>query len=207
MPDPGSISRWIDDLRAGRDDAADALWRPYYERLVGLARRKLGDVPKRVADEEDVVISAFQSFCAGAAAGRFPKLSDRDDLWQVLVMLTVRKAINQRKRETAQKRGVGRVRGESAFLDPSAEGEGEREGIAQVVDSLPSPDMLAELIDELERLFDRLDDDQRQLALWRLESYSNREIAQRLERTIRWVERKFRLIRHAWMQETPRWRA
>jgi hypothetical protein len=46
----------------------------------------------RAADEEDVALSAFHSFCRDAEAGRFPELGDRKDLWQILVMLTARKA-------------------------------------------------------------------------------------------------------------------
>ena len=46
------------------------------------------------------------------AAGRFPELDDRQDLWKVLVMLTARKAVDQLRRGHAQKRGGGLVRGE-----------------------------------------------------------------------------------------------
>lgn len=58
-----SVSQWIDGLKAGEEAAAAKLWQRYYLRLVGLARKKLGDSPRRVADEEDVVLNAFQSFC------------------------------------------------------------------------------------------------------------------------------------------------
>jgi hypothetical protein len=54
---------------------------------MGLARAKLGGQPRRVADADDVVVSAFASFCRGAELGRFQRLEDRDDLWQVLGMI------------------------------------------------------------------------------------------------------------------------
>jgi len=67
--------------------------------LVGLARTKLHGSPRRVADEEDVALSAFDSFCRNAAQGRFPQLFDRDGLWKLLVLLTARKAAHQRRDE------------------------------------------------------------------------------------------------------------
>ncbi len=54
-----SVSQWIDGLKAGDAAAAAKLWRRYYRRLVGLARKKLGDRPRRVADEEDVVLRNY----------------------------------------------------------------------------------------------------------------------------------------------------
>ena len=47
------------------------------------------------------MLSPFGSILRGIEEGRFKRLDDRDDLWQVLAMLTVRKAINQRKRLTS----------------------------------------------------------------------------------------------------------
>src|SRR5262249_32221455 len=83
MPTPGSVTVWIEQLKAGDAAAAAPLWQGYFRRLVGLARQRLGAAPRGVADEEDVALSAFASFCRAAAQGRFPRLDDRDDLWQV----------------------------------------------------------------------------------------------------------------------------
>jgi len=109
MPAPGSVTAWIEQLKAGDAAAAATLWQGYFRRLVGLARQRLGAAPRGVADEEDVALSAFDSFCRAAAQGRLPHLDDRDDLWQVLMMLTARKAINLIERECSQKRGGGHV--------------------------------------------------------------------------------------------------
>src|SRR4051794_14019304 len=88
----GSITRWLGDLRDGGDVAAQPLWERYFARLVGIARRRLTGTPCGVADEEDAALSAFNSFVAGAKAGRFPQLNDRECLWRLLAVLTVRKA-------------------------------------------------------------------------------------------------------------------
>ena len=106
-----SVTLWLGQLQAGDSDAAQQLWQRYVDRLIRLASRKLGDLPRRVADEEDVVISAFNDFLRGVEEGRFARLDDREDLWQVLVMLTERKAIGLRRKVQAEKRGAGQVRG------------------------------------------------------------------------------------------------
>src|SRR4051812_1467421 len=89
----GSITRWIGPLKAGDEAAAQEFWQRYFATLMGLARERLKGARPGPADEEDVALSALNSFFAGAAAGRFPRLEDRDDLWRVLVTITARKAI------------------------------------------------------------------------------------------------------------------
>src|SRR6187200_2348233 len=121
MSSTGSVTHWIDLLKGRDPTAIQQLWEAYFPRLVGLARKKLRESPRRAADEEDVALSAFDSFCEGAAQGHFPQLTDRDDLWHVLVTITTRKALQLLRHEQRQKRGGGAVRGESAFHDGAAE--------------------------------------------------------------------------------------
>src|SRR5262249_12447635 len=66
MAEPGSVSRWLGDLQEGEHEAAARLWERYAHRLVALARARLSDLPRRAADEEDVALSAFASFCRAA---------------------------------------------------------------------------------------------------------------------------------------------
>lgn len=173
------------------------IWQRYFRRLLGLARKKLASGPNRAADEEDVALSAFHSFCRGAVAGQFANLEDRNDLWQVLAMITTRKAIRQRQRERAKKRGGGNVRGESALgagASPSDCG-----GILNATDGGPTPEFIAMMDDEFETLLGRLPDDElRQVALARLEGFSNEEIAEQIGRHVRSVERKLQMIRRYW---------
>jgi ECF sigma factor len=108
----GSVTRWIGDLKSGGDSAAQRLWERYFERLVRLARNKLQTTrrPRTVEDEEDAALSAFDSFCRGVDRGRFPRLADRDDLWRLLVVLTMRKALDQIERQGAARRSAKRGR-------------------------------------------------------------------------------------------------
>src|SRR6516165_9840548 len=111
MSPGGSVTQWLGQAQAGDPAAAQQLWERYFGRLVAFARVKLQGAPRGMADEEDVALSAFDSFYRGVEQGRFPRLSDRDDLWQVLVVLTERKAINLMHHERRQKRGGSTVQG------------------------------------------------------------------------------------------------
>lgn len=200
MSTTGSVTHWIDRLKAGDDRAAQALWERYCKRLLPMARANLRGASRRVADEEDVLISAFDSFCRGAQTGKFPDLNDRDDLWRLLVVMTTRKALNQRKRFRRLKRGGGRVRGESAFADgnhPDA-----IRHISQIIGDEPTPEFAGQLAELVERLLDGLDDETLQnVAIWKMDGHTNREIAEKLECSIRTVARKLRIIRKQLQQE------
>ena len=192
-----SETYWLDELKAGRLEAAAPLWTKYFCRLQGLARQKLSGSPRRAADEEDVAISAFHSFCRGVQDERFRQLESRSDLWQVLAMITTRKAIRQVERERAQKRGGGAVRGESVFL--KADGDYDAAGLAQFIGGGPTPGFQAAAEEEFELLLDRLDQPAlRQIALLKLDGHTNQEIAEQIGRNVRSVERKLNLIRSLW---------
>ncbi len=106
---PGSITRWLEGLKAGRPEAVDAIWRRYYDRVFAVARRRLQQGPHQaVEDGEDVALSALHNLAAGAAQGRFERLDDRSDLWQVLAAITVKKAIGRRRWYDRWKRLPGR---------------------------------------------------------------------------------------------------
>jgi DNA-directed RNA polymerase specialized sigma24 family protein len=196
---PGSVSLWIARLKAGGRDAARPLWENYCRQLVTRARRRLGGVPRRAADEEDVALSAFDSFCRAAERGRFPDLFDRDDLWQLLVLITDRKACDLAKYER-RRRPVG-----GAVLDEAALGQGAAAGaapLAGVPGPEPGPEFAAHAGEECRRLLAALgDDDLRRVALRRLEGYSVGEIAAECGRVPRTVKRWLRLIRQTWEQE------
>jgi RNA polymerase sigma factor (sigma-70 family) len=195
-----TVSQWIDGLKSGDQSAAAMLWQRYYRRLLGLARKKLGDSPRRVADEEDVALSAFRSFCERAQEDRFPDLRDRNDLWHLIVRITERKAYDQFRKQTRKKRGSGLVGGESVFVKLQVSSEGA--GINAVAGPEPTPEFAAEMVEAVRRLMDQLEDDElRQIALYKLEGYTNEEIAGKIGRALPTVERRLRLIREKWHGE------
>jgi DNA-directed RNA polymerase specialized sigma24 family protein len=198
MSSAASVTTWVEQLRAGNRAAAQRLWERYFPRLVGLARRKLQGLPRRAADEEDVALSALASFCRGAEQGRFPRLEDRDDLWALLVVITARKAIDLRQRETREKRGGGRVGGESV-LDELLGDEDGAGGIGRVVGAEPTPEFAAQVAEGFRRLLALLPGDElRTVALRKMESYTNADIAVELGCADATVERRLKLIRSVW---------
>jgi len=194
-----SVTQWIDRLKAGDPVAAQKLWERYFRRLVGLARKKLRAAPRRAADEEDVALSAFDSFCRGAEHGRFAQLHDRLDLWQLLVLLTARKASDLAQHERRQKRGGGTVLDEAALPVDSSSPEAALE---QLAGPEPTPAFAAQVAEEYCRLLDRLDSTAlRTVAMRKVEGYGNEEIATQVGCSLRTVERRLRLIRGIWEQE------
>jgi integrase len=103
----GSVTHWVTALKAGDLAAAQPLWERYHRRLVALARQRLVTSARREADEEDIVQNAFQSFFEGVSHGCFPQLTDRDNLWRVLVVIIARKAVDQIVYEHRKRRRGG----------------------------------------------------------------------------------------------------
>ncbi len=195
-----SVTMWIEGLKQGDDEAASQLWSRYFEQLVRLARQKLGHTSRRVADEEDIALSVFRNLCDGAEAGRFDRLTDRDDLWALLITVTKHKAVDLIRYNTREKRLDGEIRGESVFLNRGDDGEAF--GIDHITGAEPTPEFLVTLQSQHERLLSLLRDDSlRNVALWRMEGFSNEDIAQKLDISVRSVERKLRLIRESWSAE------
>ena len=77
--------------------------------------------------------------------------------------------------------------------------------VERVVGDEPTPEFAALVADECERLLDRLGDDGlRRVAVWKMEGYSNEEIAGMLGSSLRTVARKLVAIRVIWTTEpTP----
>jgi len=187
MASEGSVTDWLGRLKAGDPAAPQQLWERYFLRLVALARTKLRSHRRRDADEEDVALSAFDTFCRNAEQGRFPQLLDREGLWRLLVIITARKAAHHLRDENTQKRGGG------AQTTPVLEGLLSRE---------PSPEFAAEFADECRRLLALLQDAElTSVALQRMDGYTIEEIAQKLGYAPRSIKRKLRLIRNAWEKE------
>ena len=185
MSPAGDVTRWLAQLKAGDREAAQPLWERYFRSLVGLARDRLRKLPRQAADEEDVALSAFDSFCRRAEQGRFPRLDDRDDLWQLLVLIAARKACDLAERAGRQRRDWRRT---AALEDPRGLSSGEAD-----------PAVAAEVAEESGRLLGLLPDEpMRSLALRKLEGYTNEEIAGQLGCSLATVERRLALIRKYW---------
>lgn len=179
------MDSWIDKLQTGDNAAAEDLWQRYYQRLVKIAYQRLSGSSKTMADEEDVVVSAFKSFFRAMEENRTPKLQSEDDIWRLLVTLTARKAIKQVRYESRDKR-----QGEAGKSQHDAV------PVEELIGTEPSPEFVLAITDEYRQLNERLlDDEMRLIALRKMEGYSNAEIAQELNTNLRTVQRRLAVIR------------
>ena len=194
------VTLWLRGLESGDQEAATRLWAYCYPRLLRHARHRLPERMRRVLDEEDVALSAFKSLCLGAARGSFAEIGGRDELWRLLLCITSRKAQGYVRHENREKRGGGKVRGESIFLTgDSADGDA---GIDQVPIGPPVAETPEDFARHCQDLFDALDDENLQaIAMLRMEGYRVDEIAERVGCARRSVERRLSLIRTIWLAE------
>jgi DNA-directed RNA polymerase specialized sigma24 family protein len=189
MHDDQSIAGWINRLKSGDEAAARRVWDEYFVRLTALARSRLNAATRRARDEEDVALSAINALCCGARRGQFRRLETRDDLWQLLALITCRKACTAVRRQHSRKEV-----GESALFDGIDVSSVGLDAIA----GEPNPEFLETLSATGDQLLGRLEPKLRTVALLKLEGYTNDEIAQRQQRSVKTVERYLKMIRHEW---------
>jgi hypothetical protein len=203
MSESHSVTRLVKELGSGDERehqaAAAELWERYFAQLAELARRHLSPRVRRREDEDDVLQSVYKSFCLRQRRGDYV-LNDRDDLWRLLARIVTNKARNTANRHLhKQKRAIGR----EAQDDRGAGGADDALPIVDgVPGSEPTPADAAEMAEELHRRMEGLDEALRRVAAWKLQGYTNEEIACEgmMNCTVRTVERKLALIRKHWEQ-------
>jgi len=202
VSEQASVTRWIEGLKGGQQDAARQLWDRYFQRLVHLVRRKLPAHQLRAFDEEDIALSAFQSFCAGVGGDRFPELEGRDNLWRVLLVIALRKVQAYLKAQNRLKRGGGLVRGESGVMAPDL--SAQLGGLDACAGDEPTPEVAAQVAEECDRLLTLLPDDAlRSIATLKMQGHTIDEIAQAMGCTSRMVKRRLEIIRRTWDEAAP----
>jgi RNA polymerase sigma-70 factor (ECF subfamily) len=198
----GSVTGDVARLRAAdsqeRNDAARRIWERFAPRLCILARNRLNARIRVREDENDVVQSMFQSFFTAQQQGeRAPQ--NRDELWRLLVWMTLCKVANAAHHHQRVRRDVRR---EQAPAGSSVDGEDGANPLAEIEDRLtlsPADEAVSRI--ELARMLLRLRKDLRQIIVWKLEGCTNAEIGRKLNRTERTVEMKMRLIREILVHE------
>ncbi len=191
-----SAARWIQRVSDGDELAVEKLWSIYFERLVYLAHGRLCSKLRRVVDAEDIALSAFHSFCRGVEQKRFPSLSDKDSLWRLLVTITLHKTLRAIRDQGRIKRGgqFKELAGISSDTDVVS-------AIQNVVSQEPSPEFAIEVAEQYTIYINALNDSElARIAHWKMEGYSNREVANMLDKSERTVERKLQLIRKIWVK-------
>lgn len=186
MPTDDSFDLVISRLRGGDQAAAAEILDRFTHRLVGLARRRLDPIRRKV-DPEDVLQSVYRSFFLRNAKGQFD-FSNWNDVWNMLVCLTLRKCGHRLEHFHAAVRDVRRETAPRPNADPSAEFE------ALVRD--PTPAEAAALAETIEELMRQLPDErQRQMLSLRLQGYTLAEIIGEVGRSEQTVIRVLERVR------------
>lgn len=194
MAGQSKITELMDRVASGDPEAAQTIVEIYFEKLAARANAELGPRHRQASDGEDIALSALNVFLDGMAKGAFPRLTNRHDLRRLLVTITLRKAQEQLRHEYRQKRGQGRVRTESAFVPTGA--ASEVPGIAGVASGIgaerePSPEEVFAFQEERERLLAEFPEGKlRQTVLLLMEGFDKHEIAEKMECSVRSVERR-----------------
>lgn len=196
MAETEPITQWIDGLREGDEESVRRIWDSFFHRMIAIARHRMRTARRTACDEEDIVVSAFKSFCAGVQRGKFPRLQDRDDLWRLLLVITARKVADQIQFQQRDKRDVRSELSSNELTHSSLHGQHE-----WFVSREPSPEFAAECSDQLRALLEQLQlEDLKRIALLKMEGYTNQDIARELDRSLATIERKLKTIREIWSQ-------
>ena len=182
--DSQSITRLIRAVQDPSSSAVRPLLSAYFDRLVRLAGTRLRNLPGLAGYDEDLALRSFHSVYERLRDPARPlDLAGRDDLWRLLATRTISRAIDLIRRHRP------------------AEVPGDQD-VMQLLNREPTPEEAAEVADECRRLLDALaEPGLRQIALWKVEGYTNEEIAARLDCVPRTVERKVSRIRLLWKHE------
>jgi RNA polymerase sigma factor (sigma-70 family) len=168
-------------LRRGDPEAAEAIFFRYAQRLISLAEQQLSRKLAARLDGADVVQSVFRTFFRRSAAGEF-RIDGSDELWRLLVQITVQKARAYGRRHTARVRDVfDEAPGGAALL------------LAAVAHE-PGPEEAAALVDQIQQLLRGLPALYCDLLQLRLEGHSIADTATRLGVSRRTVHRGLNLL-------------
>jgi len=164
-------------FRQGHEDAATELYRRYADRLHNLAARKCsGDLAARI-DADDIVQSVFCAFFQGAREG-FYDVPGGEDLWRLIVVIGLNKVREKRAFHQAAKRDV-RLTASAEHLESHCGADDPGHAL-----QLAFKEALA-----------HLDSSERQMAELLVEGHEVAEIAARVRRSKRTVERNLQTIR------------
>jgi RNA polymerase sigma-70 factor (ECF subfamily) len=176
ISDEGSDSSLIRRFRSGEDDAATKLYKRYAERLQRLAQRNTALDLTRRFDADDVVQSVFRTFFRRVRTGLYD-LPAGDELWRLLLVISLNKIRTLAVFHRAQKRSVGStVAPDSELLSQLSTGNTDEVALAS----------LKMVIGEV---LDNLPDVQQRIIVRRIEGCQVEEIAAETGRSKRTVER------------------
>lgn len=180
---PTSDRELLEELRSGNREAATALYRKYAKRLRQLIRTKCSAALARRIDADDILQSVFHAFFKGAANGMYD-VPAGEELWPLLLVIALNKIRTQGSFHLAAKRDV-RLTCALEMDEAGSQGVGRLEAH----EPLPFLKMVAD------EALERIPVIQREIVELRVAGYEVEEIAQRVGRSKRTVERLLQTCR------------
>lgn len=170
---PTSDASLLHRFQEGTDrTAATELYVRYAQRLRALATAQTGDDLAQRIDPDDIVQSVFRTFFRRAAAGEYD-VPDGDELWKLFLVIALNKVRAVAAHHRAAKRDVRKT----------ASGEALETG------SAPNEDDLRELQFTIDELLAPLSPMHREIITMRIAGHEVAEIATKVGRAKRSVER------------------
>ncbi len=169
-------------FRLGSEDAATALYLRYAKRLQALAKAQTGKQLATRFDPEDVVQSVFRTFFRRAVENGYD-VPAGDELWQLLLVLSLNKIRSLAAYHRAQKRDVARTNRPEHFEEMYEGSSGENE-VAYETMRLVIDELVAELPSPKNRIIEL-----------RIEGHEIQQIAEMTNRSMRTVERTLQQFR------------
>ncbi len=188
--DPAEISVWIQQLRRGQAEGIEEAWSRFFSKLVQIAGSRTRRFPGSTIDAEDIVASVFESAWRASKEGRLASIRNCDELWWWLLKITDFKTTDHVRRATKKTSG-----GKVAHVSVDDQ-------ILALISRDPDPQFWAVLDEEFARGLALLGDETlKQIAVMKLEGYTNQEIEERTKLAPATVTRKLRIIRNIWAKE------
>ena len=160
----------IAQFKAGSESAAGELFDRYCEKLMRLARRRIGQRMASRVDPEDVIQSAFRTFFVRVRNDEFT-FDGENDLFKLLVRLTVNKALRQIAYHRAAKRSPHKE---------TAQATDSHDALSELVAHDPPPEVAVAVLEELERFLGQLPEFDRRVLELKLQGNTTTEIAEEL---------------------------
>ena len=196
---PGSVSRWIEEIKGGSETVIPSFWNRYFKQLEELARARMVHASSRAVGGDDIASTVLEVVCRKLATGNYPAVRDRDDLWRLLERIAKHKIISHIRHERSQKRGQGRVVLETdlrTLPDEIHELDEQPDGEATIESLVVLEEAFRKLVDGL--LADEIAKDVLRLKML---DYENDEIAEKIDKAKRTVERKVKKIFNLWARQ------
>jgi RNA polymerase sigma factor (sigma-70 family) len=177
-----------EQCQQGDPQAFEEVFARYSERLMRVAKSRISERLATRIEAEDLVQSVFRTFFGHVRENRFV-FNEENDLWRLLVSITLNKLRNKVDWHTAAKRNVD--------IETSLSPSDSRPSAFDVDGETPSPEAVVMFMDLLEHFMAELRESDRKILELRIQSYTQEEIAQEVgctERTVRRVLERIRKV-------------